>query len=670
MIMNLSPIVRDMSGKQPVREDPIKCAWEDVVINGRPPRVPVRSIIVKSWMRCREAKIDPYTKTPAPVISKKELTHLRAKNSDLIAISRWVMEMVEISVRGTGFMVILADRLARVLETMGDQGIMEVASQRKYIPGCIRNAEYSGTNAIALALEEGKPVQLTGAEHYNINYHFWTCSSAPIRNAKGRIIGSITLSGQSIGRHQHTLALVTAAAETIEARFRERTLIEEDQRLNTMLIRIYNSLTDGFIALDNTLEITHLNSKAVKILGIENPEVIVGHRLDEVALLDCNLIKALENKEPFEPGEIQIKMPGGFKTYMCRMDPIQSSSCKLMGMILTMSEKRQMFDMVRKISGNYAKYEFSDIKGETPELKRQIELAMVTARTSSRVMLVGESGTGKELFAQAIHSYSHRRNEPFVAISCAAIPRDLIESELFGYIGGAFTGARQKGMVGKFELAHQGTLFLDEINGLPLELQGKLLRALQQNEILRLGDSRPIPVDVRVIAASNRDLLNEVECGNFREDLYYRLNVVEIFIPPLRSHKSDIKLLTSHILERLSREMCIHRPEITGEAMDKLMSYDWPGNVRELENICERALLLSHGQTIDVSHLSLRQRRRTGAIAAGTLSLRQTYRETLEAAITQCGGNVSNASRVLKIARSTLYRKMKEFDLPKRPSLP
>jgi transcriptional regulator of acetoin/glycerol metabolism len=668
--MNPSSTVQDTSGKQPVQEDPIKCAWEDVVINGRPPRVPVRPIIVKSWIRCRKAKIDPYADPPPPIISQKELARLRAENRDLIVISRPVMEMIEISVQGTGFMVTLADRLARILETMGDRKILEVASWRKYIPGCMRDTKYSGTNAIALALEEVKPVQLTGAEHYNIHYHFWTCSSAPIRDAKGRVIGLITLSGRSIGRHQHTLALVTAAAEIIEAQFRERTLIKEDQRLNTMLARIYNSLTDGFIAVDNTLEITHLNNKAVKMLGIENPEAIVGHRLDEVALLDRNLIETLENREPFNLGKIRFKTPGGFKTYMCRMDLIQTSSYKLMGMVLTMSEKRQMFDKVRKISGNYAKYEFSDIKGETPELKRQIELAKIAARTSSRVMLVGESGTGKELFAQAIHSHSNRRNEPFVAISCAAIPRDLIESELFGYIGGAFTGARQKGMVGKFELAHRGTLFLDEINGMPLELQGKLLRVLQQNEIMRLGGSRPIPVDVRVIAASNRDLLNDVENGNFREDLYYRLNVVEIFIPPLRSHKSDIELLASHIIARLSREMCIPRPEITSEAMDKLMSYDWPGNVRELENICERALLLSQGQTIDVFHLPLRQRQRTEATAAGTMSLRQSYQETMEATIAQCGGNVSNASRVLKIARSTLYRKMKEFGIPKRPPPP
>jgi transcriptional regulator of acetoin/glycerol metabolism len=662
--MELLPIEPDAPERVRLIEDP-KGAWEDVVIKGRPPRMPVRPLVLESWIRCREAGVDPYTETPPPVISAAELARLKHRNRDLIDISRPVMEMIEISVRGTGFIVTLADRQARVLETMGDQEILEMAGRRKYVPGCLRDSRHSGTNAIALALEEGQPVQLTGAEHYNIHYHSWTCSSAPIRDPEERIIGLITLSGRSIGRHKHTLALVTTSAKTIETQLRERAFIEKEQRLNTMLTRIYDSLTDGFMAVDNTLEITHLNSTAARMLGVEAPETVVGRRLDEVALLDEALIETFESRERFDPGEIPFKTPGGFKTYMCRVDPIQNPSYKLMGVIITMSEKRQMFDMVRKISGNYAKYEFDDIKGEDPELKRQVELARIASKTASRVLLIGESGTGKELFAHAIHSHSSRRNEPFVAISCAAIPRDLIESELFGYIGGAFTGARQKGMVGKFELAHRGTLFLDEINGLPLELQGKLLRVLQQNEILRLGDSRPIAVDVRVIAASNMDLLDEVENGNFQEALYYRLNVVEIFIPPLRRRKKDIERLARHILERHCRDTATGVSEITGEAVEKLTAYDWPGNIRELENICERALLLSQGEPIGPQHLPLRPRRRTETGADRALSLHQSSRETVEATLEQYGGNVSRAARVLKIARSTLYRKMDEFGIPR-----
>jgi sigma-54 dependent transcriptional regulator, acetoin dehydrogenase operon transcriptional activator AcoR len=219
-----------------------------------------------------------------------------------------------------------------------------------------------------------------------------------------------------------------------------------------------------------------------------------------------------------------------------------------------MTEKRQVINIAQKFGGNYAKYEFKDIIGNNSIFKKKIEIAKIAARTNSKVLIIGESGTGKELFAQANQNYSQRRNEPFVAISCAAIPRNLIESELFGYKGGGFTGARREGQMGKFELANKGTLFLDEVNGLPLDLQAKLLRVLQQKEIARLGDTRTIPVEVKVIAASNVDLISEVENKNFREDLYYRLNVVEVVIPPLRERAQDLMVLIDYILSRHCKE--------------------------------------------------------------------------------------------------------------------
>jgi sigma-54 dependent transcriptional regulator, acetoin dehydrogenase operon transcriptional activator AcoR len=646
-------------------EDPVKSAWEAVVMKNLPPKSFVRPIIQKSWRWCRKNGIDPFEKKPPPVISKAKLDKLHRQNQDLIEISKPVMEMIEISVRGTGFIVTIADRKVRVLETLGDTDILKMARKRKYVPGCLRETVYSGTNAIALALETGKPIQLTGAEHYNVNYHQWTCSSAPIKDNQGKIIGLITLSGHSMGRHKHTLALVSSAASTIESQLRVRALVEKDQRLNSMLKWIYNSLTDGFIAIDNTLEITHLNSTALAMLKLNNVSSVIGRRLDEIAILDDNFMQTFENKEHFDPGEINFKSSEGIQTYMCRVDPIQSEVYKLMGMILIMSEKRQMINMVKKISGNYAKYEFKDIKGADTELKRQIELARIASKTNSRVLICSESGTGKELFAQAIHNHSNRSKEPFVAISCAAIPRDLIESELFGYKGGAFTGAKSKGMMGKFELANKGTLFLDEVNGLSLELQAKLLRVLQQNEITRLGDTRTIPVDVRIIAASNADLLEEVELGNFREDLYYRINVVEIFIPPLRDRKDDIKLLVHHIMDRQSREMNIAKPRVSTEALKVLKNYPWSGNIRELENVCERALLLSQGQTIRKGHLPLRHRRIKGEKTQVTKSINQNNRELILTTLQRCGGNSSMAARKLKIARSTLYRKLKEYGISK-----
>ena len=636
--------------------DPVLKAWENVVIHHKKPSHPVRKEVLKSWIRCRELGLDPLVQHSPMVISKKKLAKLRKSYWDFIEISKSVMQMIEISVRGSGFIVTLTEKGGHVLEVQGDEDVLAMALKNYYIPGCMRSTEQAGTNGIGLCLEEGKPIQLTGAEHYNVNHHPWTCSSAPIRNSEGELIGAITLSGHSVGRHKHTLALVTAAAKNIESQLLKRKLIEDSQRLNSMLTSIYDSISDGFIAMDNKQIITHMNHTASKMLGVE-AESLIGKSFFDVAVPDKKLVDH-EAGEYFEATEICF---GGQRSYMCRMDPILTPTLKLLGMIITMAEKRQIIDIVKKIGGNYSKYEFSDIKGHNRQFLKQIKLAKIAAMSNSRILITGESGTGKELFAQAIHSHSHQKNGPFVAISCSAIPRDLIESELFGYKGGAFTGARQKGMIGKFELANKGTLFLDEINGMPLDLQTKLLRVLQQNEIMRLGDTQTIPIDVRIIAASNTDLINEVDSGNFREDLYYRLNVIELCVPSLRDRKEDIELLASHILDRLCKEMKINKPKVSEGVIKAFKQYNWPGNVRELENILERALLLCRGKTIREAHLPMLFNKKNQKRQTGSKTIKQGLREIIESTLEENNGNISKTARELKIARSTLYRKIREF---------
>jgi transcriptional regulator of acetoin/glycerol metabolism len=645
--------------------DPVLKAWENVVIHHKKPSHPVRKEVLKSWIRCRELGLDPLVQHSPMVISKKKLAKLRKSYWDFIEISKSVMQMIEISVRGSGFIVTLTEKGGHVLEVQGDEDVLAMALKNYYIPGCMRSTEQAGTNGIGLCLEEGKPIQLTGAEHYNVNHHPWTCSSAPIRNSEGELIGAITLSGHSVGRHKHTLALVTAAAKNIESQLLKRKLIEDSQRLNSMLTSIYDSISDGFIAMDNKQIITHMNHTASKMLGVE-AESLIGKSFFDVAVPDKKLVDH-EAGEYFEATEISFKCFGGQRSYMCRMDPILTPTLKLLGMIITMAEKRQIIDIVKKIGGNYSKYEFSDIKGHNRQFLKQIKLAKIAAMSNSRILITGESGTGKELFAQAIHSHSHQKNGPFVAISCSAIPRDLIESELFGYKGGAFTGARQKGMIGKFELANKGTLFLDEINGMPLDLQTKLLRVLQQNEIMRLGDTQTIPVDVRIIAASNTDLINEVDSGNFREDLYYRLNVIELCVPSLRDRKEDIELLASHILDRLCKEMKINKPKVSEGVIKAFKQYNWPGNVRELENIIERAIVLTNSEYItdrDLSGLTAAEEKAPGREIR---PLSDIEKEHIKFCLDRLDWNIGRTAEALGIHRNTLRAKIKEYDLePKK----
>ncbi|MEW6213956.1 MAG: sigma-54 dependent transcriptional regulator [Nitrospirota bacterium] len=320
-----------------------------------------------------------------------------------------------------------------------------------------------------------------------------------------------------------------------------------------------------------------------------------------------------------------------------------------------------------------SKLGFPRIIGKSEKIANVAQMVQKVAPTKTTVLLLGESGTGKELFARAIHNLSHRRNYPFVPINCAAIPRGLLESELFGHEKGSFTGADTK-KLGKFELADKGTIFLDEIGDMDLTLQSKLLRAIEEGEIERVGGVKGIRVDVRIVAASNKDLERAVEDKSFREDLYYRLNVFPIRIPPLRDRREDIPLLVEYFINKYSLEIKTSMKSISGEALDILMNYPWKGNVRELENAIERAIILCDGDVITTEHIVLRQQAPLES-AIGSLvmdgTLEDVSREALRIAETkriikalkETKGNKSRAAEILQVSYKTLLTKIKEYGI-------
>jgi two-component system, NtrC family, response regulator AtoC len=326
------------------------------------------------------------------------------------------------------------------------------------------------------------------------------------------------------------------------------------------------------------------------------------------------------------------------------------------------------------------------IVGESPSMRQIFSVIEKVADTPSTVLITGESGTGKELVAKALHEHSARKGSPFIKINCAAIPKTLMESELFGYEKGAFTGAVGS-KPGRFELADKGTLFLDEIGEIPVEMQVKLLRALQESEFERVGGIKTLKVDVRLITATNRDLEREIKGGNFREDLFYRLNVVPLHIPPLRERREDIPLLAEHIIRKFNERLKKKVDGLDQEALDRLTVYSWPGNIRELENVLERTLLFcdsplirvgdlppeiagAAGASVPVSQSSLP----VGDRATGPHSLKEIVRAETERverqhivrALDETGGNVTQAAKLLKISRKSLQMKMKEFGLRER----
>jgi transcriptional regulator with PAS, ATPase and Fis domain len=293
---------------------------------------------------------------------------------------------------------------------------------------------------------------------------------------------------------------------------------------------------------------------------------------------------------------------------------------------------------------------------------------LIVSNSPSSVLLTGDSGTGKELFAKAIHFHGNRSSQPFVKVNCAAIPENLLEAELFGYVEGAFTGARKGGKLGKFELANKGTIFLDEIGEMPLPMQAKLLRVLQEGEIERVGGIKTIPIDVRIISATNKDLLSLIKEGNFREDLYYRLNVVNFHIPPLRERKSDIPLLINYIIQQLNKRLGRAILYPTQEAMELLLSYDWPGNIRELVNIIEAAMNFCRSSVIDIEDLpfflnSYKDYKPYNNSQSLEAKVENAEKFQLISVLKQCNGNRKAAAEMLEISRTTLFRLMKKYEL-------
>lgn len=329
-----------------------------------------------------------------------------------------------------------------------------------------------------------------------------------------------------------------------------------------------------------------------------------------------------------------------------------------------------------------SKYTFADLIGESPSFLIAKILAERISGNQSAVLLLGESGTGKELFAHAIHNHSRRASFPFVPINCASIPEHLLESELFGYEDGAFTGAKKGGKKGQFQLANYGTIFLDEIGDMPLSMQSKLLRVLQEKEIQRVGGQKSIPVDVRVIAATHRDLEKMVEEGKFRQDLYYRLNVIKIDIPPLRERKEDIPLIADHLLRKLEKKFYHMGTQLSEQVIDLFQQHSWPGNIRELENVLERAINVLNGEKIEVFHLPLYLRdadmpceTRQESISKDASfnspfpiqPLKKTIalveKQTIVQALATTKGNKLEAAKLLQIGKTQLYEKCKIYGI-------
>lgn len=434
--------------------------------------------------------------------------------------------------------------------------------------------------------------------------------------------------------------------------YARRIEVHRSNELKAMLEYAY----EGIIAVNREGKVTIFNPVAQSVTGIRREEAL-GRQADQV-------IPLISFRDVLQSGSEDIGeiVDFGPSKVMLNRIPIRVGG-EVVGAVATFQDITKIQSMEERIrreiytQGHVVKFSFGDTYGSSPSLLEAIDIARQYARVDSTVLIHGETGVGKELFAQSIHSAGNRSRGPFVAVNCAALPEALLESELFGYVEGAFTGARKKGKPGLFELAHHGTIFLDEISEIPLSLQGRLLRVLQEREVVRLGHDRVMPVDVRVLCATNRDLHRLVEEGNFRRDLYWRLNVLSLSIPPLRERPDDIVPLMQRFLHTLSPSGH-HGIVFSGDATAFLTRYPWPGNVRELRNLCERLTVVHTGKTVDAAFLTnlMEYRESARPLRSGPGGI-----EDIERALAQAGGKITRAAEILGVHRATLWRKCKRL---------
>ncbi len=454
---------------------------------------------------------------------------------------------------------------------------------------------------------------------------------------------------------------IETGAEGIRQALEEATLVAAAQRMEKEKAGLFGTVLahahEGIISINSAGEVTVFNPRAVELTGIRADDAL-GKRLGAV-WPELILQDVLKGQEKFGV-LLNIKN----RDLLCNQLPVLADG-KPAGAVVTLQdagEIQKLEETVRRrlyATGHVAERTFKDITGVSKEIKRAVHMAKQYALTDSSILIVGETGSGKEVFAQSIHNYSRRQKGAFVAINCAALPSQILESELFGYVAGAFTGASQKGKPGLVELAHGGTLFLDEIAEMELATQSKLLRVLEEKKVMRLGSDRLLPVDVRVITASNRDLRQCVKEQVFRQDLYYRLNVLKLALPTLRERVEDIELLAGHFLARKSRAPM----ELGADAIKALKSYSWPGNVRELQNITERLLAVHKGGKISGALVRELLEEEIAPPVLPEVHFLQDEKSRIQSALDLAAGHQGKAAELLGVHRSTLWRKMKKYSL-------
>lgn len=635
-------------------------AWVDYVNSGTPPLENIiSSEIFNSWEECRERGLDPLDKTEQEPLNSRELEIRRNNNNRVLNVAEKYMYIIYDVVNDTDISVDFIDPDGYILKSMRSHALDALVEITHTGLGYNVSEEKAGTNAVALAIKNRKATQTSGAQFYMQKYHAWTSSASPILDSEDNVLGIIAISGNYETVHKHTLGMVIAATSAVENEIQisdMNNLLKDNIQQRRALMSM---VTDGVVYAVNGI-VMQINQEMCRILGYKE-EDLIGQKLSDVINTTPEVEKLFEGEEKgYANRELVLK--GRKNAVKCLYRARKMTEGNDISQLLLLTRVDEIKILANKIT-NLADKTFDDIVSISSIMKEKVDMAKRAAGYDSSVLIEGESGTGKEVMAQAIHNESERSQNAFVAIDCGTIPKELFESEMFGYVGGAFTGANKEGKIGLFELADRGTVFLDEIGNMPLEMQAKLLRVIQEGTITKVGGTEKIEIDVRVIAATNTDLRTAMKEGRFREDLYYRLNVINIEIPPLRDRREDIPALIDSFVKRNAKNAFKWQGiSITPKAVRILTEYSWPGNIRELQNVVERLLIFTNSNSITEDDIPYEIKARSMEYIANKQgrSLDDAVVSHIKRVLAEENGNISRAAEVLGVTRATIYKKLKK----------
>ena len=647
--MNNSPVDNNLSILQ-VRSD--------FLSHGNVQQGAIADAIERSWRRCVANGISANSPPGLEVITAKELAHKREQNHQLLSIARPEMEALNEQISHTRNVVILTDDEGVILHSMGGHDFLNEDQRVSLSAGSSWHESHRGTNAIGTVLVEQSAITVQGAEHFMSQHHALSCSAVPIFGAENQLVATLDVSNDLIIPQQHTLALVKMSAQLIENR-----LFLASYQSDVVLHfharpEFIETLWEGVAMFTETGQLVATNRSGLFQLGLNSQYQNLNDRHDKPQI-DFNQLFDL-------PFASLLRQTGGANKVIIPVG--LNNGARLYVQVELLKKKYQVTPTTPQLMKRTSAANLDLLNSGDEKIEHAITQIKQVLSRDIPILIQGETGVGKELFARAIHDASNQCKGPLVAVNCAALPEGLIEAELFGYQEGAFTGAKRKGSPGKIEQADGGTLFLDEIGDMPLLMQARLLRVLQERVVTPLGSTKSIPVNFSLISATNQKLREKVLSGEFRSDLYYRINGLSVTLPPLRD-RSDLDALINVILDIENASDA----KITPQIMGIFKSHSWPGNIRQLHNVIRTALALADGAPISELHLTEDFKDEMNipnqlplpinSFQSKVVALNDVTSNAITAAMRSHLGNISAVARQLGISRNTLYRKLKTLGI-------